>query len=439
MDFAGTLLAVAGIVSLAMVVWHVRTWPGIGWVLVGVGAVMNSDAASKPIFAVGGTNIFAEDAVVGVLLLAAVTRRAGISAGFGRNLVLPALICSLMILNLALGYSIFGIPAIVEFRPFLYFVGTLTWAASLDWSSENTEFHVRRFLYGCGWGIAVVAMISLAKNGIASSSEMYIDSEGTYRTLRPLVASQAALLAVAGLFVLYDWGKQRGALRLSSGLVFIAIAIIAQHRSVWTALAAGLLLLAFASDIRVKRRLSVVSLAGTYLVVMLAISGVLDGVFQSLVNSVDAITANKNTLEDRTSGWESLVSDSLNRGPVAVLFGQPFGTGYLRIGPTGQAQTYAPHNWFVSIYLRSGLVGLTAFVAVFAGACRRLLGLRSVWAALLGCLMVFAMAYSVQWFLAALIGGAIALSNQGFNGAKLETSTKALTESERGRRSNVLS
>ncbi|MFE4834873.1 O-antigen ligase family protein [Arthrobacter sp. NPDC056691] len=438
MDFAGALVAVTGLVALAMVVWHVRTWPALGWILVGLGAVLNSDAAPKALFAIGGTNIFAEDAVVGVLLLAALSRKIGIRTGFGGKLFLPATTCFLLLFSLVLGYAVYGIPAIVEFRPFLYFVGTLVWATSLDWSSVTTELHVRRFFYVCGWGITVVALINLAKNGIASSSDMYIDSDGTYRTLRPLVASQAALLAVAGVFVLHDWGRQRGGLRLASGAVFIVVAIIAQHRSVWTALAAGVLILAISSDLRVKRRLSIVSVVGAYLVVMLAISGVLDGVFQSLMNSVDAITANKSTLEDRTSGWESLVADSLNSGPAAVLFGQPFGTGYLRIGPTGQVQTYAPHNWFVSIYLRSGLLGLSAILVVLAGAWKRLFGMRSVWAGLILCLVVFAMAYSVQWFLAALIGGAIAMSNTVVRRTESDATSNAVTVASDGERAALL-
>lgn len=64
MDLSGVMIALAGVLMPTLVVWRVLTWPAVGWTLVLGGAVLNSDAASKPILASGETNTIAEDAIV---------------------------------------------------------------------------------------------------------------------------------------------------------------------------------------------------------------------------------------------------------------------------------------------------------------------------------------------------------------------------------------
>jgi len=407
----GVLLVFSLLVVGLLAVWHVRTWPVLGWVVIAYGVLTNSDATPTPIVNVGSIHIFQEDVIAALLLAVALVGSRTMWQNLGQRGLIPILILSVLIVNLVLGFKSFGMPAVVEFRPFFYFFACLAWGLSLDWSGESAKKHARYFLFICGWGLVAIAVLNIAKHGIASSSDMYVDPEGTYHTLRPVVASQAAVLTVAGLYGLHEWGRVRGARLLLSGITFSGVVIIAQHRSVWIAFAAGLLILGWRTASTIRWRIALLAIISSFGVLILALSGALNTVLDSFAASIDAVTATNSTLTDRTSGWDSLVSDSFSHGPAAVLFGQPFGTGYLRIGPNGLPQTYAPHNWYVSIYLRAGIVGALAFTGLLVGALARLAKQRSVWAGILGCIAVFALAYTVQWFLAPLIAAAIAVSN----------------------------
>jgi hypothetical protein len=73
----------------------------------------------------------------------------------------------------------------------------------------------------------------LASRGLASSSDFYVDANGTYRTLRPVVAAQAECLALCGLFWLGQWltGWRIRSLAMTLGVVFSGVAALTQHRS----------------------------------------------------------------------------------------------------------------------------------------------------------------------------------------------------------------
>ncbi|WP_285245872.1 O-antigen ligase family protein [Pseudarthrobacter sp. fls2-241-R2A-127] len=414
MDFAGVFGALLGIGLLiggAVVVWHVHNWPVLGWILIAYGVLTNSDATPTPVVSIGNIHVFQEDAISALLLAVTILSVRTVWQNLGQRALIPLLMLAVLVVNLAIGFKSFGMPAIVEFRPFFYFFACLAWGLSLDWAGESAKKHARYFLYICGWGLVAIAALNIAKHGIASSSDMYIDPEGTYHTLRPVVASQAAVLTVAGLYALYEWGRVRGAKLFLSGIAFSGVVIVAQHRSVWIAFAAGILVLGLRAASAIRWRIALLAIFSSFGILILALSGALTTVMDSFAASIDAVTATNSTLTDRTSGWDSLVSDSLSRGPAAVLFGQPFGTGYLRIGPNGLPQTYAPHNWYVSIYLRTGIVGALSFSSILLGALVRLAKQRSIWAGVMACIAVFALAYTVQWFIAPLIAAAIAISN----------------------------
>lgn len=414
MDFAGVfgvLLVVGVLVAALLVVWHVHKWPVLGWGIIAYGVLTNSDATPTPVVNIGSIHVFQEDAIAALLLAVALFSGRTMWQNLGQRALIPILILSVLVANLLLGFKSFGMPAIVEFRPFLYFFACLAWGLSLDWAGARTRKHARYFLYICGWGLVAIAALNITKHGIASSSDMYVDPEGTYHTLRPVVASQAAVLTVAGLYALHEWGRVRGGRLLLSGIAFSGVVIIAQHRSVWIAFGAGVLIFGWRAANTIRWRIALLAIISSFGILILALAGALNTVLDSFAASIDAVTATNSTLTDRTSGWDSLVSDSFRQGPAAVLFGQPFGTGYLRIGPNGLPQTYAPHNWYVSIYLRTGIVGALAFSGMLLGALVRLGKQRSVWASIMSCIAVFALAYTVQWFLAPLIATAIAVSN----------------------------
>jgi O-antigen ligase len=84
-----------------------------------------------------------------------------------------------------------------------------------------------------------------------------------------------------------------------------------------------------------------------------------------------------------------------------VLLGQPFGAGYERINGAGVLESWAPHNWYVLLYLRIGLIALALLLFLLLGALVRAARTRDgVATAMITALLVFGIAYSVSWFLA---------------------------------------
>ena len=90
------------------------------------------------------------------------------------------------------------------------------------------------------------------------------------------------------------------------------------------------------------------------------------GLLDPLLARFGVAVHNRATLNDRKFAWRVLVDNQNALGGRAVLFGQPFGTGFDRVEPNGTVSTYAPHNWYVLLYLRIGLLGAAAVAMALA-------------------------------------------------------------------------
>lgn len=106
------------------------------------------------------------------------------------------------------------------------------------------------------------------------------------------------------------------------------------------------------------------SLFGTIVI----LSGVLGDVVQSVVYSLQS----SGTYVGRVDSWSSLLTAAFDRGYGSAIFGEPFGFGTSRIDSRGIMISYAPHNWYVSVFLRLGLVGLVLFLCLLVWAFARL-------------------------------------------------------------------
>ncbi len=118
-----------------------------------------------------------------------------------------------------------------------------------------------------------------------------------------------------------------------------------------------------------------------------------------------------NTYDARTEGWINLIKGSVDQGIASVLFGEPFGGGFGR-RQSGTWVTFAPHNWYVSLYLRVGIVGISLFAACILVSAARQLRRRPPAAALalVTTVLVFGWTYSWPWYICILLAWAAAPS-----------------------------
>jgi hypothetical protein len=330
-----------------------------------------------------------------VLLLAVLTTPGSIPRREPLENVLWFIVILTLVLSLIQGAGSFGLAAAGnEARGFFALAGATLWV----WVRVPLPEFRREFRLWCwmtGLGLMTVALWHISQRGLGSVDELILVN-GDLVTTRPLVATQALILGLIGLALLMI--SSRSPARVLA-LTFLTMAILCQHRSVWASLAvAAVSLVLFASKVRM--RLLLLGVVSSVVILTLYAAGTLD----PLVARFDAAYHSRGTLVDRQLAWSTLVDQQNKLGGASVLLGQPFGTGFARREPSGTIEYFAPHNYYVSVYLRIGLLGLAALViALLRGVWRNLKFRQPVGLAWGAGLMTYCYAYNLQLFVAPVL------------------------------------
>ncbi|GAA1358181.1 O-antigen ligase family protein [Streptomyces beijiangensis] len=218
---------------------------------------------------------------------------------------------------------------------------------------------------GAVWVVAAYAESLMAVHwwsqfGIGSTRIQLI-SDGLTIESRALSAPEALLIAQAAVLLLCaDRLGRRRFFLLAAPLLLVTVLL--QHRTVWLAAAVmvgGWLLLYLG---RGRRALPLVGVALIGVSVALATAlGLLGGAGGDLAASA----SDSRTLMWRATGWLGLL-DSFERAGD-WLTGLPFGTGFARMVDGGLV-TVSPHNYYLHLLLRTGVLGLSAFLFLYAAA-----------------------------------------------------------------------
>jgi len=143
--------------------------------------------------------------------------------------------------------------------------------------------------------------------------------------------------------------------------------VVLQHRSVWVASLIPMLWLLW--RVRADRQQQSVGPAVAVVVAVVVVAGVLGsgrftGVTESVTEQAERATSTQSgTFVSRAEGWRALMQQWVAGGPKVWALGNPYGSGFARHqGATwgGVEVTYAPHNYYVSLLMRVGLVGTVA-------------------------------------------------------------------------------
>jgi O-antigen ligase len=189
-------------------------------------------------------------------------------------------------------------------------------------------------------------------------------------SLRVFNAAQTYFLATAFLIAFYSYLNKTGPKWWGGLLPLLLVCIVVlQHRTLWvvTVVSIGVFFLA-SGKIRSKAvsTFLVAALVGAAVLVPLFTGGKLDTVQQSLVHSVQEVGQENSTMAWRVQSWRALVEQWAHGGPVVNLIGYPFGSGYERhIEVTQKELTQSPHSQYVTVLIRTGMVGIVAMLAVY--------------------------------------------------------------------------
>jgi hypothetical protein len=389
--------------TVVLLVLLVRQFPRLGWLTLGFFVVSAYDYSGYTKIAnIGGLTIYPAD-VAALVLLAAIVFTPGALHGL-RPVELwiwvPLLLA--IIISLFQGIQEFGLGvAANETRGLVQLIAFTTWV----WGRMRLpgfDRSLRRFTILTALALVADAAYHIYVRGIGQVDQL-IEVNGQLVTSRPLVAGQALVLGLLGVALVVR--ERRAVLRLL-GLVCLALVVVCQHRSVWVALAVSLAVLVLASP-RVRGQVLALGFVCGVGILIAYSSGSLD----PLLAKFNLAYHSRGTLDDRLLATRTLVDQQNAKGPSAVLLGQPLGTGFVRRGVSGDIETFAPHDYYVLLYLRVGLVGAACFVLGLLRGLRISLGRRDARAVAWSAgIMTYGLAYNLPIYVGPLLAVALTAS-----------------------------
>jgi O-antigen ligase len=195
-----------------------------------------------------------------------------------------------------------------------------------------------------------------------------------------VIPSEEAMFLASLMIVLFrkalDLPAEASKWLWAAVVLLTALVLLLQHRSVWLAAVSGMLVLAMLDWQKVRKLTPYFAAAAVpagLAVGAMLVKGSLDDTVAALSYSVQ----NEGTLSWRVEGWLDLLAQWRNSGGVGKLLGEPFGVGFSRyLSSLGVIVERSPHNSYLTLLLKVGILGLALFVLTYALCLKRLLALR---------------------------------------------------------------
>lgn len=363
-----------------------------------------------PITTVMGTSIYFVDYLATLLFLVSFPRLWRIRSVAPAFVACWLTVLVVLALSLLRGLAANGLGTSVnDFRSFFYVVGVFQWALTLDWDPTRSSQLIDRGSQVLGWALVAVFAIHVAIRGLGSADEAIIDPvTGDLSSSRPLNSGQALVLVLCAMLGLGRWLCSRSASLVVSAGVFLLCVVLAQNRSTWAAAVGALVVLVAVARFHGRARLISVLTVGALAAAFVISTGALGDVVGKLAESLNS----SGTYDAREDSWQALIHQQFAAGdPLRILFGSSMGDGYDRIESSGRLVQYAPHNWYVTIFLRAGIVGLAAFVVMMVVLLVRALRHRDPpVAAVITAMLLYGWAYSWNWYQMIFMGWAASMA-----------------------------
>lgn len=359
-DLAVLIPAAAGLVGLLLLLDRVIENPRAGMYVVVVLGVAEV-ALELPEPSVGGITVTVNDVIFMVVVTSLVAR---LLRGWSPS----PLQIGVMLLLVIMGYSIargamsFALPSAVnEAREMLYFFAVVLYASALS-PDRFTRAQVTRIWFGYAGALVGLTVLRwlIVFGGLPGRGDWY---DPSYGGLRVIYSNETLAIALAFMMVLPKILRgEAGRFDWPMACVFGGSVLLLQHRSVIAVMLVGAAVLVWRHRDQLSR--TFVYMVGAAAVVMGALLvTVFDaGQLASQASSADA--SNTVTFAWRVQGWQVLLEDAGPTGPEEALFGQPYGSGFERVLPTGERVSVAPHNMYLELLFRVGLVGAVVYLAM---------------------------------------------------------------------------
>lgn len=309
---------------------------------------------------IGGINVVVPDILCAFLGLIAGLRLLRGFVQIPRTLAVPLLVFIAMLgISYLRGLPAFGLQhATNEFREFFYFLAALAFVLSFPFERLG-----EKLLFVGALGGALLALVAIIRLPLMGGLTM---------ESRP-VPSYSALAIGQGFFAGWFWLKTGRHLKLWRWLIFalLPFSFLMLHRSVWMALAGGLAAVLTwdrAGRAGLLKTLLIGGIVGTIAIGFVAGDKILLTLDQAVE---EATSSEESTFIWRLEGWAALLRPDTGWNFVDLAIGRPMGSGYARtlgnsVVNTAEIESgVIPHNYYLSMLLRGGIIGLVAFVGLY--------------------------------------------------------------------------
>ncbi|MFE9643711.1 O-antigen ligase family protein [Streptomyces sp. NPDC006365] len=353
------LLGCAALIVCAALIASFVRWPVWGIGLYTAVQLWQSQQSVRQVPQSAGLDLRPTDVLTVCLLTAAL-----ILLRRNRGRRAPAELLALLALTayaLIRGFGLFGVQTagnearttFVQFLCVAFFVAVLP--------GRDLVRAVARIWVTAACALSCLALLWWLRTGIGSSSD-WITVDGVLTNARPVDAAQALIISQAAVMLLCGYGFVRAR---ALAWPLLVVVVLVQHRTVW--LATGIMVMGWLLSRRrqVGSRAAALTVLGSLGVLgLLAVSW---GAAKEATSTLAASSEDDRTLVWRMEGWQALLRQL--EGPPDWLLGLPFGSGYDRV-VNGMLITVSPHNHYLEVLLRLGLLGVAALLLMYATAWR---------------------------------------------------------------------
>lgn len=273
--------------------------------------------------------------------------------------------------NLILGLAIHGSTAGVQARPNFYYIAAGLYAMSFPMDERRLRlifnaFSLIAFIFVClsayRWVVYYLPITSLLPEG------------GVYNidgSIRVIYSNSSLVIAQVFVVGMFFAAVARGfTIAKYLAPVLFGVTLALQHRSVWLAALAGVLV--FFMLMRSKSgsmSSQLLLLAGIVAVTAtpMLLSDKVSGVTEQIGMSANRALHGESTTGARWNNWKATLDQWSHGGIKTVLIGHNYGGDTTRIVENGNSGTvkitYAAHNLYVETLTSFGVLGLLAFFA----------------------------------------------------------------------------
>jgi O-antigen ligase len=320
-----------------------------------------------------GLKIYYPDAFLVIVAMAALIRQLTPCDRPNINVSCLVLGCVFLFSTIS-GLLSFGTAAGVDARPYFYLLAAGLYGMSfrIDTKKTNTVLKLMSFTALFLIGLTFYRWLYL----YTFVGELFPPA-GTDKldgSMRVVHSHQALLIAQLSLLLVYYANISKYLIRLYSlAPVFISIALLLQHRSVWLAAIIGFFTRFFMGKQKDdaqsgKYKVLYIIIA---LFLLLVISQLFDqkqGITDQVKSSATTALAGEGTVAERLASWQELLKIWTDAGPRSIFIGQSFGsdnTRYVKneIGIFIKIN-YTAHNFYVQTLFNLGILGLLAYFAI---------------------------------------------------------------------------